>query len=134
VRITFEGIENLAIRCPDKSGSDVPYHAIGMVHYAAADGGGEDGIILYVKPAYHGIENIGIRSYAAANPDFPHQGTGDQFFSESQFESYRALGFEIADNVLKAVFERNPPKDWTVAGMIAALKPKKPGEDAKKTA
>lgn len=134
VRITFDGIENLAIRCPNKNGSDVPYHAIGTIHYAAADGGGEDGIILYVKPAYHGIENIGIRSYAAANPDFPHQGTGDQFFSESQFESYRALGFEITDNVLKAVFGRNPPKDWTVAGMIEALKPKKMGEDAKKTA
>ena len=38
---------------------------------------------------------------AAANEDFPHQSTGDQFFSESQFESYRALGFEIADDLLK---------------------------------
>jgi len=132
VRITFQGVENLATRPPGKSGNDVPYYAIGVVHYAAADGGGKDGIILYIKPAYHGIENLGIRSYAAANPEFPHQGTGDQFFSESQFESYRALGFEIADSVLNALFGRSPPKDWTVAAMVEALNPNKPGEEAKK--
>ena len=82
VHISFDGIENLAMRCPNNDGSKVPYHAIGTIHYRDADRGGEDGVILYIKPAYHGIENIGIRSYAAANQDFPHQSTGDQFFSE----------------------------------------------------
>ena len=91
-------------------------------------------MILYIKPAYHGDENIGIRSYAATNPEFPHQGTGDQFFSESQFESYRALGFEIADEVLKDAFGANPPKEWTVCEMTKSLRAAKPGEDAKKTA
>jgi Patatin-like phospholipase len=132
IRISFEGIENLSIRCPNKNGNGVPYHAIGTIHYHEADGG-EDGVILYIKPAYHGIENIGIRSYAAANQDFPHESTGDQFFSESQFESYRALGFEVTDSVLKTVFEANPPTAWTVAGMIAALKPLKSGDQAGKT-
>lgn len=122
VRISFAGIESLSVRCPNGNGHDVPYHAVGTIHYREADGGGEDGVILYVKPAYHGIENLGIRSYAAANPDFPHQSTGDQFFSESQFESYRALGFEITDNVLKAVLEANPPTAWTVGEIIASLK------------
>ena len=51
-----------------------------------------------------------MRNYAAANADFPHQSTSDQFFSESQFESYRALGFEIADDLLKRTISglKNP--------------------------
>ena len=48
-----------------------------------------------------GVKNVGVRSYAVANPSFPHQSTGDQFFSESQFESYRALGFELMDDILR---------------------------------
>jgi hypothetical protein len=128
VRIDFVGIEDLATQSSSKdgkmaSGSDVPYHAIGTIHYDEADGGGKNGIILYIKPAYHGVENLGIRSYAAANREFPHQGTGDQFFSESQFESYRALGFEITDSVLMQAFAgSHRPATWTVDEIIASLR------------
>ena len=31
---------------------------------------------------------------------FPHETTGDQFFSEEQFEVYRALGFHMAHGFL----------------------------------
>ena len=33
-----------------------------------------------------------VYNYATESLDFPHESTADQFFSESQFESYRALG------------------------------------------
>lgn len=33
-----------------------------------------------------------VRAYAAANAKFPHDTTLNQWFTESQFESYRALG------------------------------------------
>jgi hypothetical protein len=60
-----------------------------------------DGTLLYVKPAYHGTETSpGIRSYAMAHPEFPHETTVDQWFTESQFESYRSLGLEIGKSVL----------------------------------
>ena len=60
------------------------------------------------RAGYHRdrMYNVGMRNYAAANADFPHQSTGDRFFSESQFESYRALGFEIADDLLQRTIER----------------------------
>ena len=54
------------------------------------------------------MRNVGVRSYAIANPDFPHQSTADQFFSELQFESYRALGFEITDGILALGTESTP--------------------------
>ena len=47
-----------------------------------------------------GTEGAGIRSYAAANKDFPHEATADQWFTESQFESYRSLGLDIANDIL----------------------------------
>jgi len=61
----------------------------------------DNGYILYVKPSYHGTESAGIVAYAKAHATFPHETTADQFFSESQFESYRTLGFEIMDTVFK---------------------------------
>jgi hypothetical protein len=81
---------------------ETPYYAIGTIHYNDADGGtAEDGTIIYIKPAYHGTEAAGIRAYATANPEFPHESTLDQFFTESQFESYRSLGLDIAKGVLQ---------------------------------
>ena len=35
--------------------------------------------------------------YKAKNPSFPQESTADQFFDETQFEAYRALGYLIAD-------------------------------------
>src|SRR4029450_5341387 len=53
----------------------------------------------------------GIVAYAAGHPAFPHETTGDQFFSESQFESYRTLGFEIMDSV----FEEATQNAYTIS-------------------
>ena len=47
-----------------------------------------------------GHETEYVRAYRAAHPDFPHEPTSDQFFSETQFESYRALGEQIGGEVL----------------------------------
>jgi hypothetical protein len=50
------------------------------------------GRLLYIKPSYFGQLPVDVRSYAAISKTFPHESTADQFFSESQFESYRHLG------------------------------------------
>ena len=42
-----------------------------------------------------------IAHYKSRNPSFPHETTADQFFSEEQFECYRALGFEVVMRALK---------------------------------
>jgi hypothetical protein len=83
----------------------------------------ENGYILYIKPAYHGTEkSAGIRSYAAANPTFPHETTADQWFTESQFESYRSLGLDIGSRILsREVVLREEPK-LTLHEALKALK------------
>jgi hypothetical protein len=66
-----------------------PHVAVGCIDYGA----GKSGWLVYVKSSLSGDENDYIRDYARRFPRFPHETTGDQFFSEEQFEVYRALGF-----------------------------------------
>ncbi|MCS3729308.1 patatin-like phospholipase family protein [Bradyrhizobium betae] len=70
--------------------------AIGTIDY----GGDDQGYLVYVKSSLNGDENDYIRDYARRNDRFPHETTGDQFFSEEQFEVYRALGFHMAHGFL----------------------------------
>ena len=48
------------------------------------------------------IQGLGLllKGYKGANPDFPDQSTADQFFDEEQFEAYRKLGYQIAENMI----------------------------------
>ena len=67
--------------------------AIGRIRYSMVDGdGAPDGVLVYIKPACYGDEPRDIYEYFKRNETFPHESTSDQFFSESQFESYRMLG------------------------------------------
>jgi len=77
------------------------YWAVGRIRYSAVDLPGSessttadarDGWLLYLKPAFYGSEPPDVYEYAMTCEQFPHESTVDQFFSESQFESYRMLG------------------------------------------
>jgi Patatin-like phospholipase len=71
-------------------------YAFGSVGYS--DGAGR---IVLVKPTRAPTAiPVDVGAYAKRNPRFPHQTTVDQFFSESQFESYRELGERIVGNCL----------------------------------
>ena len=99
---------------------DEALYAIGSIDY----GSGQRGLILYVKAAYHKdlVRNVGVRSYAIANPTFPHQSTADQWFSELQFESYRALGMELVDDILERGMALVPnPSKTTLDDVFTAL-------------
>jgi len=99
VRIDLHGLDLLKKRFKERPtpAEQAPYWAIGDIRYGEADGGeAKDGLLLYFKSGLHGTEPMGVLSYAIAHATFPHETTLNQFFSESQFESYRALGYEIA--------------------------------------
>jgi hypothetical protein len=73
--------------------------AIGQIRYSEADGPCEDGRLLYLKPMMLGNEPPDVASYAAKHPEFPHETTADQWFDESQTESYRMLGRFTVDEI-----------------------------------
>ncbi len=87
-------------------GPPTPYHALGRVRYSCVDGPeAPDGWIVYVKASLNGTEPVDVANYAKNHPTFPQESTGDQFYSELQFESYRALGSHAVDWMLKDVPE-----------------------------
>jgi hypothetical protein len=67
--------------------------AVGRIHYP--EPGHCTGWLLYLKASMTGDEPPDVTEYSKRQSEFPHQSTGDQWFDESQFESYRALGYHI---------------------------------------
>lgn len=68
----------------------------GTIDYSKADGiEAPSGTLLYIKPSLLGSECAELLNYRKTNKAFPHQSTVDQWFDETQFESYRALGYQI---------------------------------------
>jgi len=66
------------------------------------------GEIFYLKSTLTGTEPVDLRNYKREHPAFPGESTVDQWFTESQFESYRRLGQFIGEqegvsNWLKAL-------------------------------
>ena len=86
----------------DGTGNVRKYCAIAKIRYSAVDGGDPeevDGTLIYIKPTVYGLEPADVLTYAKANEKFPHETTGDQMYSESQFESYRALGAHVIQTI-----------------------------------
>jgi Patatin-like phospholipase len=70
---------------------------VGTINYGKnANGDLETGCLLYLKSSITADEPADVEVYRRENPEFPQQPTSDQFFSESQFESYRRLGLHVA--------------------------------------
>jgi hypothetical protein len=96
IPITFEnGIEIYSREQKTKG----YYCAIGTIGYSCVDGQGTDGILVYIKPTSYGTEPADVREYAQRNKAFPHDSTADQWFDESQFESYRMLGSHVMESI-----------------------------------
>lgn len=57
------------------------------------------GRLIYLKASMNGHEDTAVMQYKAVHPDFPHETTGDQFYGEDQFESYRSLGRDITEQL-----------------------------------
>ena len=74
---------------------------VATIRYSAVDPGCQDGVLVYVKPMMLGNEPPDVGSYAAGNDSFPHQSTANQWFNESQTESYRMLGLHSIDDIAR---------------------------------
>ena len=101
------------------------YFATGTIHYDVVDPGAPPGVLIYLKPCIYGKEPVDIRNYASQNLEFPHESTSDQWFTESQFESYRALGAHVIDEICMGA----PVKDLDdLAGRLQSQLEKKTKE------
>lgn len=125
------------IRQLTTAGFSQTHCVVGVIHYlqlprregerlVAEDGGPlrtgrrpahETGYLIYLKPSMTGDEPQDVLEYQRRIPEFPHQSTADQWFSESQFESYRKLGMHIAQET----FARYQDDDTQAIGSVQQL-------------
>jgi hypothetical protein len=108
-----------------------PHCALGTIYYPRQDEKADDpdgtGVLLYVKASFTGDENDYVVDYKRRNPEFPHETTLDQLFTEEQFEVYRALGFHAVDSAFKLVDKvamRPEPIVWQGANSTIPLEAK----------
>jgi hypothetical protein len=85
--VTFSGLTRIHSRDGLTDGS-VDFAAATIVYPE----GGSHGRLIYLKPCFLSDIPADVRSYGAAHNAFPHESTMEQWFTESQFESYRHLG------------------------------------------
>jgi len=100
VPITFEAPIQILPRS-DQGTSHGLACAVGRIGYDAVDEGAEPGWLLYLKPtllAPH-LPPYDVVSWSRSSALFPHESTADQWFSEAQFESYRALGESLGEQL-----------------------------------
>lgn len=121
--LTFQGIGMAIRKCRIDHGAEIdldltqlepkgdppvsPYCSVaGKIHYAS----GRTGEVLYIKSVYTPDLPADLINYRKENPAFPNTSTADQWFSESQFESYRRLGQEHAQSArVRAWMEHHLP-------------------------
>ena len=81
------------------------YCAMGRIRYSCVDKtAGEDdddydGVLIFIKPSLIGQEPRDVINYWQGRSSFPQEPITDQWFSEAQFESYRALGSYIIEAI-----------------------------------
>ncbi|HWA28824.1 MAG TPA: hypothetical protein VG734_24445 [Lacunisphaera sp.] len=86
---------------PDEHGHSAQHAVVGTIHYDGLNGT-DKGCLIYFKPTLTGDEPPDVLQYRTRNTTFPHESTGDQFYDEAQWESYRRLGEHCGAVVLRA--------------------------------
>jgi hypothetical protein len=117
---------------PDAASGLSRWHcAVGKIKYSDVDPTARDGILFYVKASLTGDEPQDVTAYADEHEDFPHESTADQWFDESQFESYRALGQHIIERIMSMpvlVINERQEEEAVLKGRLKAEKEKEPSE------
>jgi hypothetical protein len=73
--------------------------AVGTIDYGSDH---PRGILIYLKASMTDDEDTAVMQYKASHGAFPHESTGNQFYKEDQFESYRRLGRLVAERAFEA--------------------------------
>jgi hypothetical protein len=109
-----------SIRDRTRKGWSTSHCVVGTIHYLAvpkSTGGSlkpdpagriphEVGLLIYLKPSISGDEPFDILEYYQRVPEFPHESTVEQWFNESQFESYRRLGLHVGETTFRRAREK----------------------------
>jgi len=108
VTVTFDSENRFTerMRPDEKTGLVKASFLKGTIDYGPGETPGE---LFYLKASLVSDLDVDIGNYAATHKTFPHETTADQFFDETQFESYLRLGNRLG--ALLAAEWRRPPSE-----------------------
>jgi len=72
----------------------------------------ERSLIVWIKPTLTKLVPEDVLHYALEHTEFPQEPTGDQYFDEAQWESYRRLGQYIGELVFGATAAKPSGNGW----------------------
>lgn len=108
-QFTFEDLGNAMRKIRIDMGISIDFRSVCVpgklrwgyadIQYSAIEPERKNGVLIYLKPMITGDEPPDVAAYYNANGDFPHQSTGNQFYNESQTESYRMLGLHTVQSM-----------------------------------
>jgi thiosulfate reductase cytochrome b subunit len=103
----------------------IAHYAIGTINYP----GQPSGLLLYLKSSLTNDEPSDVLGKRASDSAFPHDTTANQFFEETMFEAYRALGEHMVDVMLADNKLNGPPHPQRniVVDLFAALRARSSG-------
>jgi hypothetical protein len=120
--LTFEGLGNVIRKVRTDFGVDIdvaldqirrlPTAPNSRAHCVVGDivyPDGRTGKLIYLKASLTGDEAGDVLEYSSRHATFPHEPTADQWFDESQFESYRTLGRHVARVAFERTVRALPP-------------------------
>lgn len=82
------------------------HQAIGTIRYDQVNQDESVGMLVYIKSSLTGDESGDVLEHAGRHKTFPQDTTADQFFDESQFESYRKLGEHVGWEVFRCAQDK----------------------------
>lgn len=120
-QLTFQGIGMAVRKCRIDFGAEIALDLRPLEHAKDSDCSsthcvvgtitypedpGTHGFVVYIKSSLTGDEPADVLNYKKEDSVFPHDSTLNQWFSESQFESYRRLGHHVAFSVFEPALSR----------------------------
>ncbi len=102
---------------PHPSGLKSTHFLVGRILYP--DRPWQASWLVVLKSSLTGDELAPILNYKRRVAAFPHETTANQFFTEEQFEAYRALGRHVSEDALSVVDKvRGKDPLWDVLGTL----------------
>jgi hypothetical protein len=95
------------------------HFSVGLIHYLPQTAeevveGTSPGVLLYIKSSLTGDEPAQVLGQHVPGSAFPHDTTLNQFFNETQFETYRALGEHMGSVLFEryAAYQKEKRAPW----------------------
>jgi hypothetical protein len=105
-------IDTSSIKPGRKSQLSKSHFAVGQIKYPTLDATSPEcmGVLVFLKSSLTGDESADVLGQRSEDSKFPHDTTVNQFFNETQFEVYRALGEHMFDTLWE-YYAREQEKD-----------------------